>query len=138
MFKWKIISRTNVNGKVHTFQKDFDDYEAYQEFLWSHPEYQSHIEDWNPWRLWDQFLDLGESSQKVLPADIKYLPEGVDLTKYEQRREEKRLKARENAYKKHSLETSKTYLDNYLVENPDDKEAKSDLETIEKELSLFS
>ena len=138
MFKGKIVSRTNVNGKVHTFHKDFDDYESYQEFISSHPEYNQNILDtWNPWRMWDHLVGT-ELVRNSLPAETKYLPEGVDLAKYEERRREKREQARENAHKRHSLEESKAYLCDYVAENPDDTDAKSDLEKIEKELKLLA
>jgi hypothetical protein len=91
MFKWRIISRSHVNGKVHTFQKDFDDYDQYQEFIGNHPEYNvvdSFQPLWNPWRVLDRFVL--PSWTEELPVDTKYLPEGMDLSKYETRRREKR------------------------------------------------
>ena len=136
MFKWRIISRSNVNGKVHTFQKDFDDYDSYKEFVGQHPEYspRSFLENfWNPWGTLDRYLpNYGDS--RLLPADTRHLPEGVDLEKYEKRRHEKRQTEAEKLAKKQSLERTVAYLTDYLEENPDDTEARSDLEKIEKEL----
>ncbi len=67
--------------------------------------------------------------------DARYLPEGVDLDKYEQRRFEKQIALEEKSQKRVSLERAKSYLDGYIVENPDDTDAKKDLEKIEKELN---
>lgn len=50
MFTGRIVSRSNINGKVHTFQKDFDDYDTYQKFIAEHPEYSND-------RLFSPFLD---------------------------------------------------------------------------------
>lgn len=136
MFKWRVISRSNVNGKVHTFQKDFDDYDDYRAFLADHPDYVPRAilgNWWNPWSQWDPLLPDFQTNV-ALPADTRYLPEGVDLDKYEKRRLEKRQSEAEKIEKKHSLERMKAYLSDYIEENPDDTEAKSDLEKIEKEL----
>jgi len=134
MFKGKIVSRTNINGKVHSFQKDFDDYDSYQEFLSAHPEYNQNLfENFNPWRVWDYVLGSG-TPQHLPLTDTKYLPEGVDLTKYEQRREEKRQKAQEDATKRRALEMSKSYLEEYIAENTNDEEAQNDLKKVEGEL----
>lgn len=134
MFKWRIVSRSNVNGKVHSFQKDFDDYDDYQEFLVGHPEFntQNFLDTfWNSWKSWDPFL---APESPLLLADTRYLPEGVDLDKYEKKRFEKQIALEEKSQKKLSLERAQSYLDGYVQENPDDTDAKKDLEKIEKEL----
>ena len=136
MFKWRIISRSNINGKVHSFQKDFDDYDAYHDFLETHPEYsprQTLVDFWNPWSILDRNYGSHVLSGHA-PVDTKYLPEGVDLGKYETRRIEKRQSEAEKAQKRQSLERSKSYLEDYLSENSDDAEAKSDLEKINQEI----
>ncbi len=69
-----------------------------------------------------------------LPTNTKYLPEGIDLSKYENRRLEKRQSEAERLQKKYSLERSKAYLDDYIAENPDDADANADRERINKEL----
>ncbi len=141
MFKGRIISRSNVNGKIHTFQKDFDDYATYEEFLGDHPEYspRNFLENfWNPWRGLERITPGGYTDTSQLPADTKHLPEGVDLEKYEKRRQEKRQTEAEKAEKRYSLERSKSYLEDYLKENMDDQDARSDLEKIEKELSVLT
>lgn len=140
MFRWRIISRSNVNGKVHTFQKDFDDYDTYQEFIGQNPEYspRGFLENfWNPWGSLERYLPNYEDT-RTLPADTRHLPEGVDLDKYEKRRLEKRQSEAEKLQKKQSLERSEVYLKDYLEENPDDQDAKSDLEKIQKELKTFA
>ena len=128
-----------MNGKVHTFQKDFDDYEEYSAFLEENPEYisRAYLGDWwSPWALWDPLLpDYATSS---LPSNTRHLPEGVDLTKYEKRRIEKRHGEAEKTEKKHSLERSKAYLTDYIAENSDDGEARKDLEKIEKEIKTLA
>lgn len=129
-----------MNGKVHTFQKDFDDYDSYQEFIGHNPEYspRSFLDAfWNPWGMADRYLPFSDHVQ-VLPADTRHLPEGVDLEKYEKRRAEKRQSEAEKAAKKQSLERSVAYLQDYLSENPDDTDASSDLETLQKELSSLA
>ena len=139
MFKWRVGSRSNLNGKLHTFQKDFDNYEDYRVFLEENPEYLSraYLGDWwSPWAQWDPLLPDYASSTP--PTDTRYLPEGVDLTKYEKRRIEKRHGEAEKIEKKHSLERSRAYLTDYIAENMDDKEAKEDLEKIEKEIKTLS
>lgn len=139
MFKWRVISRSNVNGKVHTFQKDFDDYDTYQEFVAKNPEYNiadSFQSFWNPWKMLDRYvLTMNGMESQV---DMKYLPEGMDLAKYESRRQEKRQKAQEQAEKKYALESSKTYLEDYLKENEDDSDAKADLAKVEAELKMLA
>lgn len=141
MFQWRIVSRSNINGKVHTFQKDFDDYDSYQKFISENPEYntkslfQNFLGGWNS--PFDSFFALPGGTQS-LPADTKHLPDGVDLNKYENRRAEKRRLAAQTAEKKYSLEQSKAYIQDYLAENPDDSDAQSDLEKIEKELKQLS
>lgn len=138
MFKWRIISRSNVNGKVHTFQKDFDDYDTYQEFITKNPEYDTTSlfrGFWNPWSTWESLFPVHTQSNTLLPANTKHLPEGVNLEKYEKRRLERRQSEAEKAEKRHSLEQTQSYLKNYLEENPDDSEAKDDLTKIEKELA---
>lgn len=141
MFKWRVVSRSNVNGKVHTFQKDFDDYDDYQKFVGENPEYDTSrlfTNFWNPWNIWDNPLLSGHGATlPSLPADVRHLPEGVDLEKYEKRRVEKRQTEAEKLEKRQSLERSKSYLTDYLEENPDDTEARSDLEKIEKELDTL-
>lgn len=131
-----------MNGKVHTFQKDFDDYDTYQEFVGQHPEYspRAFLENlWNPWGLWENPLLTGHGSTLAsLPADTRHLPEGVNLEKYEKRRAEKRQTEAEKLQKKQSLESTQSYLKDYLEENPDDTEARSDLEKVEEELKLFA
>lgn len=141
MFKWRVVSCSNVNGKIHSFQKDFDDYDSYQEFIDKNPEYSSRMLTWNLWNPW-RVLDW---SQKVLglenlmtPVDTKYLPAGIDLEKYETRRLEKRQTEAEKWEKKRSLERSKEYLEDYIAENPKDAEAKSDIEKIMKELKALA
>lgn len=126
-----------MNGKVHTFQKDFDDYDTYQEFVGQHPEYspRSFLENfWHPWGALDRHLPSYEDT-RLLPADTRYLPDGIDLEKYEKRRAEKRQTEAEKLEKKQSLERTESYLKDYLEENPDDKDAQSDLEKIQKELT---
>lgn len=136
MFKWRIVSRSNINGKVHTFQKDFDDYDDYKIFLEQNPDYlpRAYLGNWwSPWRDWNPLLpDYQETP--ALPADTRHLPEGVDLAKYEKRRLEKRQSETEKLLKKQSLESTIAYLRDYLEENPDDLDAKTDIEKIEKEL----
>ncbi len=136
MFKWRIVSRSNINGKVHTFQKDFDDYDDYKIFLEQNPDYlpRAYLGDWwSPWRDWNPLLpDYQETPS--FPADTRHLPEGVDLAKYEKRRLEKRQSETEKLLKKQSLESTIAYLRDYLEENPDDLDAKTDIEKIEKEL----
>lgn len=135
MFKGRIISRSNINGKLHTFQKDFDDYDDYQAFIEQNPEYDSpgfFRNPWGPWSVWDGiFTPIGTESP-ALPADTRYLPEGVDLEKYEKRRYEKRQSEAEKSQKRYSLERSRDYLKDYLEENPEDPDAKKDLEKVEK------
>jgi hypothetical protein len=129
-----------VNGKVHTFQKDFDDYDSYQEFVGNHPEYSPRnlLENfWNPWSTFDKYLPTTDDAH-YLPADTRHLPEGIDLEKYEKRRIEKRQSEGEKLAKKQSLERTKAYLNDYLEENPNDTDAQSDLEKIEKELSSLA
>lgn len=138
MFKWRIISRSNINGKVHTFQKDFDDYDAYQEFVTKNPEYDTSNlfrNAWNPWSMWDRFFTPTYAPENILPANTKHLPEWIDLEKYEKRRVEKRQSETEKVEKRHTLDRTKSYLESYLAENPDDKEAKDDLAKVEKELA---
>lgn len=121
---------------MHTFQKDFDDYDDYKVFLEQNPEYlpRAYLGNWwSPWRDWNPLLpDFQETP--LLPADTRHLPEGVDLAKYEKRRLEKRQSETEKMLRKQSLERSIAYLRDYLEENPDDIDAKVDLEKIEKEL----
>lgn len=129
-----------MNGKVHTFQKDFDDYDEYQEFVGTHPEYSSRglLENfWNPWASLGRYLPSYEES-RLLPPDTRHLPEGVSLEKYEKRRLEKRQTEAEKLEKKQSLERTEAYLKDYLEENPEDKDAKGDLEKIQKELKNFA
>ena len=122
-------------------QKDFDDYDSYQKFISENPEYntkglfQNFLGGWNS--PFDSFFALPGGTQS-LPADTKHLPDGVDLNKYENRRAEKRRLATQNAEKRYSLEQSKAYIQDYLTENPDDSDAQSDLEKIEKELKQLS
>lgn len=142
MFKGRIISRSNVNGKVHTFQKDFDDYDTYQKFVSENPEYNTvdiFRNFWNPWGELDRFFGIGNGTHReTLPAPTKHLPEGVSLDKYERRRLEKRQSEAEKAEKRYTLEKSKTYLEDYLSENPEDQEAQDDLKKIESELQSLA
>ncbi len=140
MFKWRIVSRSNINGKVHSFQKDFDDYDTYQEFVANNPEYSPHsfLENfWSPMNFWNQFQPTYQDTVRAIPGNTKYLPEGMDLSKYENRRIEKRQSEAEKLQKKYSLERSREYLEDYITENPDDTEAKKDMEKIEKELKTL-
>ena len=135
MFQWRVVSRSNLNGKVHTIQKDFDNYEDYRAFLEENPEYLSraYLGDWwSPWAQWDPLLP--DYAIWAPPADTRYLPDGVDLTKYEKRRIEKRHGEAEKTEKKHSLERNREYLTDYIAENMDDQEAKDDLAKIDTEL----
>ena len=137
MFKWRIISRSSVNGKIHTFQKDFDDYDAYRAFLDENPDFlpRATLGDWwSPWKNWNPLLPDFEEI-KALPWDIRHLPEWVDLDKYEKRRLEKRQSETEKLLKKQSLESTVAYLKDYIEENPNDSEAKEDLEKVENELA---
>ncbi len=77
---------------------------------------------------------LPDYQTPALPADTRHLPEGIDLEKYEKRRLEKRQTEAEKIAKRHSLERTIAYLKDYLEENADDSDAKSDLEKVEKEL----
>ncbi len=140
MFKWRIVSRSNINGKVHSFQKDFDDYDAYQEFVANNPEYSpySFFENfWNPVSFLNQLQPVYWDNIRALPTNTKYLPEGIDLSKYENRRIEKRQSEAEKLQKRYSLERSKEYLEDYITENPGDEEAKNDMEKIKKELKAL-
>ena len=140
MFKWRIISRSNINGKVHSFQKDFDDYDAYHDFIEHNPEYSPRhtlIDFWNPWSLFDRNYPV-QALNPNNSVDLKYLPEWVDLWKYETRRAEKRQSEAEKLQKKYSLERSKVYLEEYLSENPDDTDAQSDLDKIQNEIKLLA
>ena len=127
-----------MDGKVHTFQKDFDDYDDYQKFVGAHPEYDStrlFQNFWNPWSLWDNtLLSNTGSTLPSLPVETRHLPEGVDLEKYEKRRAEKKQTETEKIAKKQSLERTEAYLKDYLEENPDDSDARDDLVKIEWEL----
>ena len=128
-----------MNGKLHTIEKDFDSYDDYRAYLDEHPEYipRAYLGDWwSPWAQWDPLLP--DYATPALPTDTRYLPEGVDLTKYEKRRIEKRHGEAEKTEKKHSLERSQAYLTDYIAENTDDKEAKDDLEKIEKEIKALT
>lgn len=142
MFKGRIISRSNVNGKVHTFQKDFDDYDTYQSFMSENPEYNTgdiFRSLWNPWGQLDRFFGIGNGTQyETLPAPTKHLPEGINLDKYERRRIEKRQSEIEKTEKRYALEQSKKYLEDYLTEHGDDSEARDDLKKIEKELESLA
>lgn len=63
MFKGRVISRSNINGKVHTFQKDFDDYESYQSFLAENPDFNTTriFENiWQPFQLWNPYPLFGK------------------------------------------------------------------------------
>lgn len=136
MFKWRIISRSNINGKVHTFQKDFDDYESYQDFIHQNPEYNTPrlFDSWiQPWAFWDNIFPQTYTPQITTPLQ-SHLPEGVDLAKYEKRLQDKRVERAEIERKKSSLESSLSWIDKYLEENPEDQEAKEDREKIQKEL----
>ncbi|MBC7498025.1 hypothetical protein H7170_00090 [Candidatus Gracilibacteria bacterium] len=66
MFKGRVVSSSNVNGKAHTLQKDFDDYTSYREFFDQNPEYLSraYLGDWwSPWSQWDAlFPDFQENT----------------------------------------------------------------------------
>ncbi|GAB0174283.1 MAG: hypothetical protein HHAS10_01620 [Candidatus Altimarinota bacterium] len=140
MFKGRVISRSNVNGKVHTFQKDFDDYDAYRTFLDENPDFlpRAYLGDWwSPWKTWNPLLSEFEEVRS-LPADVRHLPEGVDLQKYEKRRLEKRQSESEKLLRKQSLESTEAYLKDYLEENPSDDEAKGDLEKVQKELQSLA
>lgn len=70
--------------------------------------------------------------------NAKHLPEWIDLEKYEKKRLEKRQTEAEKYEKKQSLERTEAYLQDYLEENPDDTDAQSDLETIQKELKSLT
>lgn len=103
MFQLRIISSSNVDGKVPTFQKDFEDYDSYREFMDQHPEYLSRAylgNWWNPWSQWDPLLpDFQDST--TLPFDSHYLPEDVDLDKYEKKWLEKSHGEAEKTEKKY-------------------------------------
>ena len=92
---------------------------------------------WNPWSIFDRSYPA-HTLESHTPVDTKYLPEGVDLSKYETRRIEKRQSEAEKAQKKYSLERSKSYLGSYLDENPEDADVKLDLEKIQNELKLLA
>ena len=138
MFKGRVISRSNINGKVHTFQKDFDDYESYRSFIEENPDFNTSrlFENvFHPLQFWSGFPFTQNGSLLTNQSTLtKYLPEWVNLEKYEKRREEKRIEQVEKAEKKQTLEKSKSYLMDYMNENPDDTEAREDLEKIEQEL----
>ena len=137
MFKWRIISRSNINGKVHSFQKDFDDYDSYQEFIGVNPEYspRNFLENfYTPWNLLNSFPQTLDAENRNTPIDTKYLPEGIDLSKYQNRRLEKRQTEAQKMEKKNSLEKTLAYLEEYLKENSDHTEAKDDIEKIKAEL----
>jgi hypothetical protein len=119
-------------------KKDFDDYDDYQRFVGENPEYDTaniFQRLWTPWNTWDRLFAPMGSEIPTLPADTRHLPEWVNLEKYEKRRFEKRQTEAEKAEKRHSLERTRAYLTDYLEENSDDTEAKSDLEKVEKEFS---
>lgn len=100
-----------------------------------HPDYapRAYLGDWwSPWSLWDPLLP--DYQTPALPADTRHLPEGVDLEKYEKRRLEKRQSEIEKVEKKHALERTQAYLADYLEENPDDTDAKADLEKVKAEI----
>lgn len=140
MFKWRVISRSNINGKIHTFQKDFDDYEAYQEFVQQNPEYNTSrfLDTWTqPWSLWDNFFSSSRVPEISAPNTV-YAPEGIYLAKYEKRLQEKRVERAEVQKKKASFEASREWLSRYLEENPDDQEAKDDLEKVKKEIEALA
>ncbi len=87
--------------------------------------------------FWNQFQPTYQDTVRAIPGNTKYLPEGMDLSKYENRRIEKRQSEAEKLQKKYSLERSREYLEDYITENPDDTEAKKDMEKIEKELKTL-
>ena len=93
---------------------------------------------WNPWSIWsDNTLPqlFASSHSPSLPA--QHLPEGVDLTKYEKRFQDKKIQEHEKQQKKSSLEKTEQWLQNYLEQNPDDNEARDDLEKVKKEIEAI-
>ena len=139
MFKWRVVSRSNVNGKIYTFQKDFDDYDSYREFLDENPTYLSHAhlgDWWSPWAQWDPLLsDYQESPDNGVN---RHLPAWVSLDKYMKRLDDKRELEDEKTEKRESLASGKAFLMSYIDKNPDDQEAKDDLAKIDTEIKSLA
>jgi hypothetical protein len=112
-----------VNGKAHTFQKDFTDFQSYRDFMGQYPEW-----------YFGGLFETTQPEQFLAPANAS----GIELEKYEQRRKEKIAINKERQHKKNSLERVRNYLQKYLEESPEDMEAQTDLKKVEEELQTYT
>lgn len=154
MFKWKVYSYSNINGKEKRFEKEFDDISEYNNFLANTPEFSSFrspswgisfdsLFDFNTYLdnfFHSRFSPVDESTTKRLSQAEEEQIFGIDLSKYENEiqriEEEKQKKDEKKNMLEKSLEKLKTYLDRFKKEKRDDivKQIEEDIKKVEKDL----
>lgn len=144
MFKGKIYSYTNINWKEKRFEKEFNNFEEYNDFLNSNPEFNTN----NFLTGFDNYLENFFNSKFALNPTYennlskKLLPESVDinLEKYEKEAkkidEEKEKNKQEKSLLEKTKEKLKWYLEKFKEEWKEDlvKNIKEDIKKIEEKL----
>ena len=144
MFKGKVYYYSNINWKEKKLEKDFNNFEEYNNFLNSHPEF-------SPNNLLsfdlDNYLENFFNSRFALETpysnnneEKKLLPEWINLDEYEREAkkidEEKRKKKEEKWVLEKTLEKLKGYLEKFKKENRNDlvEKIKEDIKKVEEKL----
>ena len=147
MFKWKVYFYQNINGKEKKVEKEFNNPNEYYDFINSHPEFSNNLLGFGNL---DNYLENFFNSRFALepvynevPSN-NFLPEGIDLDKYEAEAqkidEEKKKKEEEKNVLKKSLEKLKEFLEKFKKEKKDDlvKKVKKDIEKVEEKLKKLA
>ncbi len=118
MFKWKIYTRQNIDGKMQSFEKSFDNYNEFVEFMNEKGFPSNHLTSGDGS---DTRRAIGNTQMPALP---------VDLGKYEKEIKKIQVQESKKRIRKKQLEHAKSKLEQYknTFESAGNKELMIDVE----------
>lgn len=144
MFQWKVYSYQNINGKEKSFEKTFDSYDEYRNYMWGSSIFSGFL-GWNG-SLFDNclnsFLDRRLALSSWSPPEKNNLP--IDMGHYEEEVRKIDMDESEKHKRKEQLESAKTRLTEYKEKFNNSgkkdllKEVEVDMKKIDEELKEIS
>lgn len=144
MFQWKVYSYQNINGKEKSFEKTFDNYDEYRNYMWGNSIFSGFL-GWNGSffdNYLDSFLDRRLALSSWSPPEENNLP--VDISRYEEEVRKIDMDESEKRQRREQLESAKTRLTEYKEKFNNSgkkdllKEVEADMKKIDEELKEIS
>jgi len=142
MFQGKVYSYQNINGKEKSFEKTFDSYDEYRNFMWGNDSFSWFLG--SAGSMFDSYLNNFFDRKMTLGPGNEDMQLPVNMNKYDEEIRKIDMSEQEKKRKREQLESAKTRLTEYKEKFQQSwkkdllKDVESDMKKIEDELKSLS